>query len=97
VTRITVVAGAMCSVREELGGEDEVVGLKVKIYDNGDHTSLVWLPIQNCRGFATHKTLRASAGANAVESYVGGFVGFSDDEKFDPSAPWKFPIQRFMW
>jgi hypothetical protein len=78
------------------------VTLDVKVYDNGDHTSLVWLPsdgqsIPNCRGFAIHKTLRASAGANAVESYVGGFVGFSDDEKFDPSAPWKFPIQRFMW
>ena len=78
------------------------MGLEVKVYDNGDHTSLVWLPsdgqsIPNCRGFAIHKTLRASAGANAIESYVGGFVGFSDDEKFDPSAPWKFPIQRFMW
>jgi PLD-like domain len=78
------------------------VTLEAKIYDNGDHTSLVWLPsegqsIPNCRGFAIHKTLRSSAGANAVESYVGGFVGFSDDEKFDPSAPWKFPIQRFMW
>jgi phosphatidylserine/phosphatidylglycerophosphate/cardiolipin synthase-like enzyme len=78
------------------------VALDVKVYDNGDHTSLVWLPsdgqsIPNCRGFAIHKTLRASAGANAVESYVGGFVGFSDDQKFDLSAPWKFPIQRFMW
>jgi phosphatidylserine/phosphatidylglycerophosphate/cardiolipin synthase-like enzyme len=78
------------------------VTLDIKVYDNGDHTSLVWLPsdgkpIPNCRGFAIHKTLRATAGANAVESYVGGFVGFSDDQKFDSSAPWKFPIQRFMW
>ena len=101
VMRITAVARATCST-DSSSGENKVVGLEVKVYDNGDHTSLVWLPsdgqsIPNCRGFAIHKTLRASAGANAIESYVGELVGFSDDEKFDPSAPWKFPIQRFMW
>src|SRR6185437_7779287 len=26
-----------------------------------------------------------------------GFVGFSDDDKLDPNAPWKHPLQRFMW
>ena len=76
--------------------------LDVKVYDNGDHVSLVWLPsdgksIPNCLGFTIHKSLKANAGATAVESYVGGFVGFSDQDKFDPNAPWKFPIQRYMW
>jgi phosphatidylserine/phosphatidylglycerophosphate/cardiolipin synthase-like enzyme len=76
--------------------------IDLKVYDNGDHTCLVWLtsdqkPIQDCRGFTIHKTLTASAGANAVESYLHGFVGFSDADKLDPNAPWKFPVQRFMW
>ena len=79
-----------------------MVTLDVKVYDNGDHVSLVWLPsdgksIPNCLGFTIHKSLKANAGATAVESYVGGFVGFSDQDKFDPNAPWKFPIQRYMW
>ena len=26
-----------------------------------------------------------------------GFVGFSDDDKLDPNAPWKRPLQRYMW
>jgi hypothetical protein len=45
--------------------------IDLKVYDNGDHTCLVWLtsdekPIQDCRGFTIHKTLTASAGARAV-------------------------------
>jgi phosphatidylserine/phosphatidylglycerophosphate/cardiolipin synthase-like enzyme len=76
--------------------------IELKVYDNGDHTCLVWLPsdekpIPDCRGFTVHRTLKASAGANAIESYLHGFVGFSDADKFDPTAPWKFPVQRFMW
>ena len=76
--------------------------IELKVYDNGDHTCLVWLPsdekpIPDCRGFTVHRTLKASAGANAIEGYLHGFVGFSDADKFDPTAPWKFPVQRFMW
>src|SRR5271166_3436303 len=57
--------------------------IELKVYDNGDHTCLVWLtsdgkPIPNCRGFAIHRTLKASDGAAAQESYLHGFVGFSD-------------------
>ena len=76
--------------------------IELKVYDNGDHTCLVWLPsdgksIPDCRGFTVHRKLKASAGAPIVESYLHGFVGFSDADKFDPTTPWKFPVQRFMW
>jgi phosphatidylserine/phosphatidylglycerophosphate/cardiolipin synthase-like enzyme len=70
--------------------------INVKVYDNGDHTCLVWLPadlkaIADCRGFTVRRLL------NGTEGYLHGFVGFSDDDKFDPANPWKFPLQRFMW
>ena len=72
------------------------MSIDLKVYDNGDHTCLVWMPsdgkaIPNCRGFAIRRIL------NGKESYLHGFVGFSDDDKLDPSAPWKFPLQRYMW
>ena len=70
--------------------------INLKVYDNGDHTCLVWLPadqkaIPDCRGFTVRRLL------NGTESYLHGFVGFSDDDKFDPVNPWKFPLQRYMW
>jgi phosphatidylserine/phosphatidylglycerophosphate/cardiolipin synthase-like enzyme len=70
--------------------------LDVKVYDNGDHICLVWIPsdgrpIPGCRGFTIKRT------KNGADDYLHGFVGFSDDDKFDPAAPWKFPVQRFMW
>ena len=70
--------------------------INLKVYDNGDHTCLVWLPadqkaIPDCRGFTVRRLL------NGTESYLHGFVGFSDDDKFDPANPWKFPLQRYMW
>jgi phosphatidylserine/phosphatidylglycerophosphate/cardiolipin synthase-like enzyme len=70
--------------------------LNVKVYDNGDHTCLVWLPedqkaIPDCRGFTVRRLL------NGTESFLHGFVGFSDDDKLDPANPWKFPLQRYMW
>jgi phospholipase D-like protein len=76
------------------------VSISVKVYDNGDHTCLVWLPVDEkakpetilgCRGFTVRRLL------NGNESYLHGFVGFSDDDKLDPAAPWKFPLQRYMW
>lgn len=73
------------------------MSIEVKVYDNGDHTCLVWLPsdgkaIVGCRGFAIKRTKN-----NEVPDYLHGFVGFSDDDKLDPKNPWKFPVQRFMW
>ena len=72
------------------------MSINVKVYDNGDHTCLVWLPadqkrIADCRGFTVRRLL------NGTESYLHGFVGFSDDDKLDPASPWKFPLQRYMW
>jgi phosphatidylserine/phosphatidylglycerophosphate/cardiolipin synthase-like enzyme len=72
------------------------MSIELKIYDNGDHICLVWLPedgrlIPNCRGFSIRRLL------NGQESYLHGFVGFADTDKLDPAAPWKFPLQRFLW
>ena len=76
--------------------------IELKVYDNGDHTCLVWLPsdekaIPDCRGFTIHRTLKPNGGGPARDSYLHGFVGFSDADKLDPTAPWKFPLQRYMW
>ena len=54
-------------------------------------------PIPNCRGFAIHRTRKLAAGGAPQDTYIHGFVGFSDDEKLDPNALWKRPVQRFMW
>lgn len=73
------------------------MSIDLKVYDNGDHTCLVWLPsdlkpIPSCRGFAIQKICNGSA-----PQYLHGFVGFSDTDKLDPDNPWKFPVQRFLW
>ena len=73
------------------------MSIDVKVYDNGDHTCLVWLPanlnpIKGCRGFTIRRVAKGAA-----DAYLHGFVGFSDDDKLDPTAPWKHPVQRFMW
>jgi phosphatidylserine/phosphatidylglycerophosphate/cardiolipin synthase-like enzyme len=72
------------------------MSIELKVYDNGDHTCLVWLPangqpIADCRGFTVRRI------CNSAEQYLHGFVGFSDTDKLDPANPWKFPIQRFLW
>ncbi|HEY4973145.1 MAG TPA: phospholipase D-like domain-containing protein, partial [Steroidobacteraceae bacterium] len=72
------------------------MSLTLKVYDNGDHTCLVWMPmdgkaISGCLGFAIRRLL------NGEDSYLHGFVGFSDTDKLDPKNPWKFPVQRFLW
>jgi phosphatidylserine/phosphatidylglycerophosphate/cardiolipin synthase-like enzyme len=72
------------------------MSIELKVYDNGDHTCLVWLPedgkpIPTCRGFSIRRL------HNGKEDYLHGFVGFTDTDKFDPAAPWKFPLQRFLW
>lgn len=73
------------------------MSIEVKVYDNGDHTAIVWLPsdlqpIAGCRGFAIQR-----AKNNEAPNYLHGFVGFSDNDKLDPKNPWKFPVQRYMW
>ena len=55
------------------------MSIQLKVYDNGDHTCLVWLPdgakpISNCRGFAFLRTL------NGKKDSLHGRVGFPDSE-----------------
>jgi len=73
------------------------MSINVKVYDNGDHTALVWLPsdikpIPGCLGFTIRRVIQGSP-----DTYLHGFAGFSDTDKLDPNAPWKHPVQRFMW
>jgi phosphatidylserine/phosphatidylglycerophosphate/cardiolipin synthase-like enzyme len=70
--------------------------IELKVYDNGDHTCLVWIPengqpIPDCRGFSIRRI------HNGKEDFLHGFTGFNDTDKLDPANPWKFPIQRFLW
>jgi hypothetical protein len=79
-----------------IAGGCSIMSINVKVYDNGDHTCLVWLPadgkpIPQCRGFTIRRIL------DGTDSYLPGFTGFSDGEKPDPAAPWKRPLQRYMW
>src|SRR4029079_11455795 len=72
------------------------MSITLKVYDNGDHTCLVWIPeneqpLPGCRGF----TIRRLRGGK--EDYLHGAVGFSDADTLDPKNPWKHPVQRFMW
>lgn len=72
------------------------MSLELKVYDNGDHTCLVWLPadgqpIANCRGFAIKRT------SNGQDTYLHGAAGFSDADKLDASNPCSFPVQRYLW
>lgn len=72
------------------------MSINLKVYDNGDHTCLVWIPtdekiIPACLGFAIRRIY------NGKENYLHGFIGFSESDTFDPENPWKFPVQRFMW
>jgi phosphatidylserine/phosphatidylglycerophosphate/cardiolipin synthase-like enzyme len=72
------------------------MSINLKVYDNGDHTCLVWMPadgkpIPECRGFTIRRIL------DGADSYLPGFAGFSDSEKLDPAALWKRPLQRYMW
>ena len=78
------------------------MSLDVKVYDNGDHTALVWLPtdgkaIAGCRGFTIHRLKKNAKKPEDADVYLHGFVGFSDTDKLDPNATWKHPVQRYMW
>ena len=76
------------------------MSIDIRVYDNGDHTCIVWVPsdcqsIAGCRGF-TIQSKCTRAGSQTV-NYCHGFVGFSATETFDPQNPWKFPVQRYLW
>jgi hypothetical protein len=78
------------------------MSLDVKVYDNGDHTALVWLPadgkpIPGCLGFTIRRLKKNAKNPQDAEHFLHGFVGFSDGDQLDPAAPWKHPVQRFMW
>lgn len=70
--------------------------IAVKVYDNGDHTALTWLPdpvapIADCRGFLIRKR------RNGHDALLHGSVSFEDGATYDPAKPWLFPLQRYMW
>ena len=78
------------------------MSVTLKVYNNGDHTCLVWIPnsgqaIHNCRGFAISRKI------NGVQQYLHGFTGFASTDKpvagpsTNASDCLKFPIQRYMW
>jgi phosphatidylserine/phosphatidylglycerophosphate/cardiolipin synthase-like enzyme len=75
--------------------------LNLKVYDNGDHTCLIWFPadgnpITDCRGFAVNRTLTSNG--TKTTAYLRNFVGFNDtDAPPTPPDTWKWPIQRYLW
>jgi phosphatidylserine/phosphatidylglycerophosphate/cardiolipin synthase-like enzyme len=72
-----------------------VIVIQLAVYNNGDHAALAWLPadpqIAGCRGFA----IQRSRGGEV--QYLHGSVGFKEDEALPSDAPWKWPIQRYLW
>jgi len=78
------------------------MSIELKIYDNGDHTCLVWLPsdhqpIKDCLGFAIERIRKDSTGKEQTD-YLHGFAGFTDNDTLDPKHPALFkPLQRYMW
>lgn len=77
--------------------------LRLKIYDNGDHTCVVWLPeddqpIAGCRGFAIQRQISNRTKPDEKDCYLSSFVGFKDgDARPTPDQGWKWPIQRYLW
>jgi phosphatidylserine/phosphatidylglycerophosphate/cardiolipin synthase-like enzyme len=73
------------------------MSIDVRVYDNGDHTAIVWLPagnqaIPDCRGFAVQRKRGDQVG------FLHSFVGFNDGQAPPPAAQaWKWPLQRYMW
>jgi phosphatidylserine/phosphatidylglycerophosphate/cardiolipin synthase-like enzyme len=78
------------------------MSIDLKVYDNGDHTCLVWLPsgptpIPDCRGFVISRV------KNGKQDYIHSAVGFTAADKLDAeptidkNKAIEFPIQRFMW
>lgn len=65
------------------------MSINVKVYDNGDHTCLVWLPadqkpIADCRGFTVRRLL------NGTESYRTASSDFPTTTSSIPRIPGNF-------
>jgi phosphatidylserine/phosphatidylglycerophosphate/cardiolipin synthase-like enzyme len=73
------------------------MSIEVRVYDNGDHIGIIWLPdgqetIPNCRGFAVQRK------NGQTLTYLRSFVGFTDGAaKPAKGEEWKWPLQRYMW
>jgi phosphatidylserine/phosphatidylglycerophosphate/cardiolipin synthase-like enzyme len=70
--------------------------IALRVYDNGDHTALVWLPdgaasIPDCRGFIVRRR------RNGADGVLHGSVSFTESATYDPATPWTFPLQRYLW
>lgn len=69
--------------------------MMLKVYDNGDHTGLIFLPVDdqpipNCWGFAIQRI------KNGKTDFLENYVGFENNEKgFKGTDQW--PVQRYLW
>jgi phosphatidylserine/phosphatidylglycerophosphate/cardiolipin synthase-like enzyme len=70
------------------------MSITLRVYNNGDHSCIVWKPsakIAGCLGFALKRK------RNGTEEVLNNYVGF------DPATPGasqpstKWPFQRFLW
>src|SRR5947209_19979747 len=71
------------------------MSIVLKVFDNGDHTGLVWRPadeqpIAGCRGFAIERV------KNGTKDFLPNPTGFDPDGS-TPLPSTKSPYQRFMW
>jgi hypothetical protein len=77
------------------------MSISLKVYDNGDHTCLVWFPadgaaIPECRGYAIRRTL--TRGGTKTTEYLHNFTGFKEgDQPPVAEEAWKWPVQRYLW
>jgi hypothetical protein len=73
------------------------MAINVHVYDNGDHTAIIWLPDNNqpipgCLGFAVHRK------CGDQTDYLHSFVGFKDGDPPPPAgSEWQWPLQRYIW
>jgi len=70
------------------------VSITLRVYNNGDHSCIVWKPdgrIDNCLGFALHRRL------NGKEEVLNNWVGFEAAPPGTSQPSTKWPFQRFLW
>jgi hypothetical protein len=81
--------------------EGSPITIDLAVYSNGDHVGLAWLPrerngtghaIADLRGFAINRAKNGEATA-----FLHNTVGFDAKATFPADAPWKWPIQRYIW
>jgi phosphatidylserine/phosphatidylglycerophosphate/cardiolipin synthase-like enzyme len=78
------------------------MSLKLVVYENGDHTFLIWFPVDgkpiaNCLGFAIEKTTVDSN--DQTTCLLPNYVDFGGYNHVLPPAgqEWERPFQRFLW